>query len=69
MIQLMMRISFREIGRKGPGFVTLHAMDLVALTRALIDIESVTGNERAVGEFLFEYLSRLGTVERMPVEG
>ncbi|HET9227922.1 MAG TPA: M20/M25/M40 family metallo-hydrolase [Thermoanaerobaculia bacterium] len=44
-------------------------MDLVALTRALIDIESVTGNERAVGEFLFEYLSRLGTVERMPVAG
>ena len=33
------------------------------------DIESVTGNERAVGDFLFEYLSRLGPVERMPVEG
>jgi acetylornithine deacetylase len=44
-------------------------MDLIALTRALIDIESVTGNERAVGDFLFEYLSNLGTVERMPVEG
>ncbi|HWM94782.1 MAG TPA: M20/M25/M40 family metallo-hydrolase [Thermoanaerobaculia bacterium] len=44
-------------------------MDLIPLTRALIDIESVTGNERAVSEFLFEYLSRLGTVERMPVEG
>ncbi|MFL6203026.1 MAG: M20/M25/M40 family metallo-hydrolase [Thermoanaerobaculia bacterium] len=44
-------------------------MDLIALTRALIDVESVTGNERAVGDFLFEYLSRLGPVERMPVEG
>jgi acetylornithine deacetylase len=44
-------------------------MDLIALTRALIDIESVTGNERAVGDFLFEYLSGLGPVERMPVEG
>ena len=44
-------------------------MDLFPLTRALIDIESVTGNERAVGDFLFEYLSRLGPVERMPVEG
>lgn len=44
-------------------------MNLVSLTRALIDIESVTGNERAVGDFLFEYLSRLGPVERMPVEG
>jgi acetylornithine deacetylase len=44
-------------------------MDLIALTRALIDIESVTGNERAIGDFLFEYLSRLGPVERMPVDG
>lgn len=44
-------------------------MDLISLTRALIDIESVTGNERAVGDFLFEHLSRIGTVERMPVEG
>lgn len=44
-------------------------MNLIELTRALIDIESVTGNERAIGEFLFEYLSRLGAVERMPVEG
>ncbi len=48
-------------------------MDLLALTRALIDIESVTGNERAVGEFLFDYLSALasrtgGRVERMTVD-
>lgn len=48
-------------------------MDLFALTRALIDIDSTTGRERAVGEFLFEHLLGLtqrsaGTVERMPVE-
>jgi acetylornithine deacetylase len=48
-------------------------MDLFGLARALIDIESVTGHERAVGDFLYERLSRLaaetgGTVERMPVE-
>ncbi|MES1210749.1 MAG: M20/M25/M40 family metallo-hydrolase, partial [Acidobacteriota bacterium] len=48
-------------------------MDLFALTRALIDIESVTGNERAVGEFLFDYLTALasrtgGRVERMTVD-
>ncbi len=48
-------------------------MDLLALTRALIDIESVTGNERAVGEFLFDYLTALasrtgGRVERMTVD-
>jgi acetylornithine deacetylase len=48
-------------------------MDLLGLTRALIDIESVTGHERAVGEFLFDYLSALaartgGKVERMTVD-
>jgi acetylornithine deacetylase len=49
-------------------------MDLFALTRALIDIDSTTGREREVGEFLFRYLEDLvdraghGAVERMPVE-
>ena len=47
-------------------------MDPFALTRALIDIESVTGREKAVGEFLFATLSKLaantgGIVERMEV--
>ncbi len=47
-------------------------MDLFQLTRALIDIDSVTGRERAVGDFLFSYLSEVagrtgGSVERMPV--
>ena len=45
-------------------------MDLFALTRKLIDIESITGNEVEVGRVLAEELSRLGySVERMPVEG
>src|SRR2546422_11464084 len=48
-------------------------MDLFELTRALVDIESITGNEEQVGLFLFEYLGRLtsryrGRVERMEVE-
>jgi acetylornithine deacetylase len=44
-------------------------MDPVALTRQLVDIESTTGNEGAVVEFLGNYLSTAGlTVERMPVE-
>ncbi len=48
-------------------------MDLFELTRALVDIESVTNNEAAAGEFLFRCLSPLaakygGHVERMPVE-
>lgn len=44
-------------------------MDAVALTRQLIDIESVTGNEAGVGDFLAQQLEQLGyAVERMPVE-
>jgi acetylornithine deacetylase len=50
-------------------------MHTFELTRALIDIDSTTGRERAVGDFLFRYLEELidrtgaGAVERMPVEG
>lgn len=45
-------------------------MDPVALTRQLIDIESTTGHEAAVGEFLAAHLEGLGyAVERMPVQG
>ncbi|HKF25958.1 MAG TPA: M20/M25/M40 family metallo-hydrolase [Candidatus Acidoferrum sp.] len=48
-------------------------MDPFALTRSLIDIESVTGRELAVGEFLFSTLEELalksgGRTERMYVE-
>ncbi len=48
-------------------------MNVFELTRALVDIESITGNEERVGGFLFGYLSRLaerygGRVERMEVE-
>jgi acetylornithine deacetylase len=43
-------------------------MDLVALTRQLVDIESITGNESAVANFLAHELSRLGLqVEKMEV--
>jgi len=45
-------------------------MNLFELTRALIDVESVTPNEERVGEFLFDYLSKIpgARVERMQVE-
>src|SRR6266700_3464703 len=47
-------------------------MDPFALTRSLIDIESITGREKAAGEFVFATLSKLaaptaGAVERMEV--
>ncbi|MBV9609313.1 MAG: M20/M25/M40 family metallo-hydrolase [Acidobacteria bacterium] len=44
-------------------------MDVIDLTRRLVDIESTTGQEDAVGEFLADGLQRLGYhVERIPVE-
>lgn len=43
-------------------------IDPVALTRQLVDIESVTQNEAAVGHFLSDLLSGLGFhVEKIPV--
>jgi acetylornithine deacetylase len=48
-------------------------MDLFELTRTLIDMESITGNEKRVGEFLFSCLSDLalrhqGRIEKMEAE-
>src|SRR5229473_743218 len=48
-------------------------MDVFELTRALVDIDSVTPDEERVGLFLFGYLSQLaertgGQVERIEVE-
>lgn len=48
-------------------------MNLFELTRALVDIESTTGHEKNVGDYLFAHLSALaaqygGRVERMPAE-
>jgi acetylornithine deacetylase len=45
-------------------------MDVVSLTRRLVDIESISGNEGAVGNALAAELRGLGyNVQRMPVEG
>jgi acetylornithine deacetylase/succinyl-diaminopimelate desuccinylase-like protein len=45
-------------------------MDLFALTRRLVDIESITPNEGAVGNFLCDELRRRGfEANKMPVEG
>lgn len=48
-------------------------MHVFELTRALIDIESISGNEEKVGQCVFEHLSGLaarhgGNVEKMEVE-
>ncbi len=48
----------------------LFRMDVVAFTRQLVDIESITGNEGPVGDFLQRELSRLGFESRkVTVEG
>jgi acetylornithine deacetylase len=45
-------------------------MDAFALTRQLIDIESISGNEAKVGDFLYRELCRLGyQTTKMPVAG
>jgi acetylornithine deacetylase len=45
-------------------------MDVVAFTRQLVDIESITGNEGPVGDFLQGELLRRGfQAEKIPVEG
>ena len=45
-------------------------MDVIALTRQLVDIESITGNEAAVGEAIYRELCRLGyQAKKTPVEG
>ncbi len=45
-------------------------MDAVTFTRQLVDIESITGNEAAVGNYLYGELCRLGyQARKMPVEG
>jgi acetylornithine deacetylase len=61
-----------------PSFLYAHPekparMNLFELTRALVDIESTTGHEKNVGDYLFAHLSALaarrnGKVERMPAE-
>lgn len=45
-------------------------MDIAAFTRQLVDIESITGNEGRVGNFLHRELLRRGfQAEKIPVDG
>src|SRR5271166_2755559 len=45
-------------------------MDAITLTRQLVDIESISGNEAAVGNYLYGELARIGyQTRRIPVEG
>jgi acetylornithine deacetylase len=45
-------------------------MDAITLTRQLVDIESISGNEAAVGNYLYGELCRVGyQARRIPVAG
>jgi acetylornithine deacetylase len=65
------RSDYRKTGRQTAGvqFAMLSPMDAITLTRQLIDIESITGNEARVGNYLYGELLRLGyQVQKTPVE-
>ncbi len=52
------------------GFAILSSMDAVTLTRQLVDIESISGNEAAVGNYLYGELCQLGYhTKKIAVEG
>jgi len=58
--------------RSGSSRKKTSSMDVVHLTRALVDIESTTGAEARAAEYLYGYLAALaartgGIAERMPV--
>jgi acetylornithine deacetylase len=56
--------------RMGCEVVYAAGMDAITLTRQLIDIESISGNESAVGNYLYGELSRIGyKTRKIPVEG
>ena len=66
-------IAHRESSPPAPSKHKATKMTVIELARRLIDIESITGNERQIGEYLYEHLAALasrydGRVERMPVE-
>jgi acetylornithine deacetylase len=52
------------------GLLFSPPMDAITLTRQLVDIESISGNEAAVGNYLYGELCRIGyQTRRIPVEG
>ena len=69
---------YRRLGGFAPSFLpssapSIENMNAVELTRALVDIESITNNEGAACSFLLDYLSILaartgGCTQAMPVE-
>ena len=64
------RRFFSSLSLSSPDW---RLMNVFELTRALVDIESITNNEERVGDYLYDYLAPLaarfgGRLERMEVE-
>src|ERR1700719_4124490 len=68
---------YREVRARCRRVPLLHPshlhMNVFELTRALVDVESITGNEERMGNVLFEQVSELaskfgGYAERIEVE-
>jgi len=64
------RTVLNSATRDDDRFAILVAMDAVTFTRQLVDIESISGNEAAVGNYLYGELCRIGyQTKKIPVEG
>jgi acetylornithine deacetylase len=64
------RRFFSSLSLPSPGWLLMNVFEL---TRALVDIESITNNEERVGHYLYDYLAPLaarfdGRLERLEVE-
>jgi acetylornithine deacetylase len=63
-------LTDRKYPARAASWVILIRMDAVTLTRQLVDIESISGNEAPVGNYLYGELCRVGyQTIKMPVEG
>jgi acetylornithine deacetylase len=72
-VATLLAVAYSDGAHVDPSTKVSGPMHLFELTRALIDIESVTPNEEAAGVYLANYLSELaartgGRVERIEVE-
>jgi len=59
-----------QLGAQSSQLVYALVMDAITLTRQLVDIESISGNEAAVGNYLYGELCRVGyQTRKIRVEG
>jgi acetylornithine deacetylase len=63
-------VEHSQLEAQNSQLVYALVMDAITLTRQLVDIESISGNEAAVGNYLYGELCRVGyQTRKIPVEG